>query len=159
MKSNQATVSKNSLRPTSSFRSIFEERFGGLGGNLFLLDSFFDKTPIDFFSDTTFPKYNIVETQNGMRLELALAGYKRDDLSVELDKENILSVSYTKRQTKEETEPKYYKKEIAARNFNISWNIGPNIEVGDVEFVDGLLTIDLKNKEPKEPEVKRLTIK
>lgn len=160
MKSNLATVSpKTSLTSTPSFRNIFEDHFGGLGRNLFLLDDFFGRST-NFVDDVKFPKYNLLDTEGGMRLELALAGYKKDDLVVELDKENILSVSYAKEKSvTEETETKYYRKEIAARNFNISWNIGPNMEVGDVQFTDGLLTIDLKNREPEKPEVKRLSIK
>jgi molecular chaperone IbpA len=141
-----------------SYRSIFEDHFGGFGRNLFLLDDFFGRSS-DFVNDVNFPKYNILSTEKGMKIEVALAGYKKEDLSVELDKDNILSVSSTKSKDTEDSGVKYHRREVASRSFNVSWNIGPNMEVGDVEFVDGMLSISLNTKEPEKPEVKRLTIK
>ena len=104
-------------------------------------DSFWNATP------TNYPPYNLIHESNVLsRLEIALAGFKKDEvkvyteygkLTVEADKED-----------KTETGT-YAHKGIAARSFTRQWSMSDDTEVGDVTFEDGLLTVSLKKVVPE----------
>jgi HSP20 family molecular chaperone IbpA len=146
--------------------------FGDIGRNLLLNAPLFDNLD-DYFTDVKFPKYNIVQTGIDLTLEVALAGYNKDDLSVELSPDNILTLSSKERQeltgddAESDTANKsnrnsvktYIKRGIAERNFTISWNIGSVYDVGDITYENGMLGIILKSKAPEKPKIKLLKIK
>ena len=94
-----------------------------------------------FFNETTkenYPPYNIIQVNNvESRLEVALAGFKKDEVKVytEYGKLNVEG----KKEEKEDTEFAF--KGLAQRSFQRSWGISDDTEVQKVEFEDGLLTI------------------
>jgi molecular chaperone IbpA len=146
--------------------------FDDIGRNLFLRDNIFDGWE-NFFEDVKFPKYNVKSISEGkLEIEIALAGYRKENLSVELSPENILTVATlsvdAESDSDSDTELKsefidndvnYIHHGIAARNFKISWKIGPNRKVGTITFEDGMLRIPLTAKTPPKTDTKRLTIK
>ena len=95
-----------------------------------------------FFNETTtenYPPYNIIQVNNvESRLEVALAGFKKDEVKVytEYGKLNVEG----KKEEKEEKD-QFAFKGLAQRSFNRSWGISDDTEVQKVEFEDGLLTI------------------
>ena len=135
-----------------------------IGRNLFLTDDLFSGMD-EFFKDVKFPKYNaILHDSENMELEIALAGYDKDDINIELSPEKILTVSSSSiynedEEANEELGYTYVHRGVASRNFKIAWKISPTHEVGDISFVNGMLRIPLLNKAPPEPEVKVLEIK
>jgi molecular chaperone IbpA len=104
-----------------------------------------------------FPPVNIIkDDDNHWTIELAVAGYGRDDLSVTLEKTALKIKGELKR---DEGEPKtYIKRGIALRNFEEQIFLPEGAAVGDVELVNGLLKIKVYRIEVR-PEVKRLAIK
>jgi len=132
----------------------------GIGRNLFLFDSIFDGFE-DFFKDVKFPKYNVLTKDDDLELEVALAGYKKDELSLELSPDNILTLSADTGGgiTEDPDELGYIYRGIASRNFKISWKIGTSFEIGDITYENGMLRIPLNGTTPKEPDVKTLSIK
>ena len=104
-----------------------------------------------------YPPYNIVkETNVKWRIELALAGWKKEDIEVTTES-NILIV---KSKTQEETpdEEQYLHKGVAGRSFTRGFNLSDDVEIGDVEFNNGLLTIELKKVIPEHQKLKSYTI-
>ena len=97
-----------------------------------------------FWDDTTisnYPPYNIVQINNvESRLEIALAGFKKDEVSVytEFGK---LSVQGKKEESKNDGE--FVHKGLAQRSFTRVWAITDDTKVRGVEFTDGLLVVQL----------------
>lgn len=134
-----------------------------------------------FFTEVTYPKYNLLKKPNGdFIIEIALAGYDKNDIAVELGKQNVLTVKtlfadavessndselaenafYMDKDEKPVSDDvQYLHRGIASRGFQITWKLHPLAEVRDVVFENGMLTINIVNTAPKEPEIKRLEIK
>ena len=107
--------------------------------NGFGMDDYLDR----FFNETrteNYPPYNIVQVNNvETRLEVALAGFKKKEVKVYTEYGKIF-VEGTKEKKEEET---YSHKGLAQRSFSREWSLSDDVEVKDVTFADGLLTITL----------------
>ena len=96
---------------------------------------------------TNYPPYNIVNGSDGRTtLEVALAGFSREDIEVETER-NVLTVSA--RKAPADKERNYEHKGISYRTFSRNWQMGDDVEVEGVEFVDGLLIISLRKELPE----------
>ena len=104
-------------------------------------------------SGSNYPPFNIVDGGNGKTtLEVALAGFCREDIEVETER-NVLTVSARKAPT--DRERKYQHKGISYRTFSRNWQMGDDVTVTNVEFVDGLLTITLQRELPEKQKRKK----
>ena len=93
--------------------------------------------------DTTsnYPPYNIIEINNvESRLEVALAGFKKDELKV-FTEFGKLHVQGTKE--KQEDDRTFRHRGVAARDFSRIWSLSDDTEIRGVEFTDGLLVVKL----------------
>ena len=93
--------------------------------------------------DTTsnYPPYNIIEINNvESRLEVALAGFKKDELKV-FTEFGKLHVQATKE--KQEDDRTFRHRVVAARDFTRIWSLSDDTEIRGVEFTDGLLVVKL----------------
>ena len=93
--------------------------------------------------DTTsnYPPYNIIEINNvESRLEVALAGFKKDELKV-FTEFGKLHVQGTKE--KQEDDRTFRHRGVAARDFTRVWSLSDDTEIRGVEFTDGLLVVKL----------------
>ena len=93
--------------------------------------------------DTTsnYPPYNIIEINNvESRLEVALAGFKKDELKV-FTEFGKLHVEGSKE--KQEDDRTFRHRGVAARSFSRVWTLSDDTEIRGVEFTDGLLVVEL----------------
>ena len=93
--------------------------------------------------DTTsnYPPYNIIEINNvESRLEVALAGFKKDELKV-FTEFGKLHVEGSKE--KQEDDRTFRHRGVAARSFSRVWTLSDDTEIRGVEFTDGLLVVQL----------------
>ena len=93
--------------------------------------------------DTTsnYPPYNIIEINNvESRLEVALAGFKKDELKV-FTEFGKLHVEGSKE--KQEDDITFRHRGVAARSFSRVWSLSDDTEIRGVEFTDGLLVVKL----------------
>ena len=137
----------NSLRPFSvGFDSIFDE-----------FDRMLEST--ERYS-TNYPPYNIKKVNDtDYRIEVALAGYDKDDIEVEL-KDSALTVrNKTREQTIDEKGNGVIHKGISTRQFERAFTISEDIKVKDAELKNGLLTIDLERIIPDEKKPRLIDIK
>jgi HSP20 family molecular chaperone IbpA len=103
-----------------------------------------------FWEDTStsnYPPYNLIQVNNHeSKLEIALAGFKKDELKVytEFGK---LYVEGKKEAT--EVDGEFIHKGLAQRNFQRVWTVTDDTKVGSVSFEDGLLTVELNKIVPE----------
>ena len=103
-----------------------------------------------FWDDTTtsnYPPYNLIQVNNHeSKLEIALAGFKKDELKVytEFGK---LHVEGKKEEPKVDGE--FVHKGLAQRSFERVWKVSDDTKVGSVKFEDGLLTVELNKIVPE----------
>jgi len=94
----------------------------------------------------SYPPYNYIkESETSFRLEFALAGYKPEDVEVFTER-NVLTVSSKKSDSAEQT---YLHKGLAQRAFTWSRNLSDDVEVKDVSYDNGLLTVKLEKVVPE----------
>tara|TARA_Y100000289_G_C3854986_1_gene115544 strand:+ start:210 stop:641 length:432 start_codon:yes stop_codon:yes gene_type:complete len=104
------------------------------------MDDYFNQF-FNFDSTTNYPPYNLVQINNvDSRLEIALAGFSKDEVKVYTEYGRIV-VEGKKEKTEEESE--YLHRGLAQRSFQRAWALSEDITVKDVNFADGLLTIKL----------------
>ena len=90
-----------------------------------------------------FPPYNIVKTGDfTYDVELALAGFSKDDITVDYA-DNVLSVKSVKK-SEEKKEAGVIHRGISKRYFSKSFTIADDVEVKGAELKDGLLKISLE---------------
>ena len=122
------------------------ELFEKINRNSIGLDDYLNRV----WDDTTtenYPPYNLVQINNVVsRLEIALAGFKKDEVKVytEFGK---LYVEGQKEKSKDVGE--FVHKGLAQRSFQRVWTITDDTEVGSVSFDDGLLVVDLNKIVPE----------
>ena len=107
------------------------------------LDRVFD------FQETTsnYPPYNLIQLNNHeSKLEIALAGFKKDELKVYTEFGKL----YVQGKKEEpEVDGEFVYKGLAQRSFERVWTVSDDTKVGSVEFVDGLLTVQLNKIIPE----------
>jgi molecular chaperone IbpA len=104
----------------------------------------------------TFPPYDIEKLgDNSYRIVMAVAGFGKDELEVEV-KENTLSVRGNKREEGEEKQ--YLHRGIAKRSFERRFQLADHVQVTGADVVDGLLNIDLVRELPERMKPRRIAI-
>ena len=100
-------------------------------------------------SDITsnYPPYNLIQLNNHeSKLEIALAGFKKDELKV-FTEFGKLYVQGKKEES--ENVGEFVHKGLAQRSFERVWTITDDTEIGSVKFEDRLLTVELKKIVPE----------
>ena len=102
-----------------------------------------------FWDDTTtsnYPPYNLIQVNNTeSRLEIALAGFKKDEIKVYTEYGRLI-VEGNKEEKKDTT---YAHRGLAQRSFNRQWTIADDTIVKEVKFEDGLLSVTLSKVVPE----------
>jgi len=113
---------------------------------------------LDAFQDSSasnYPPYNIVRIDDvTQQLEIALAGFSRDEIEVAVEKD-VLTVLTNQ---KEADGREYCHKGLARRTFARNWQLSDDTVVENVTYVDGLLSINLRKEVPEEHKRKLLPI-
>ena len=143
----------NQLRPvTVGFDNVFDhfER-------MFDEDSFFRSPTM-----SNFPPYNIVKTgKNTYDVELALAGFSKDDIEVQYE-DNMLTVKSKQKDEKSEEKDEdgnILHRGISKRWFSKSFTIADDVEVKGAELKDGLLKISMERIIPEGKAPRTIEIK
>lgn len=95
-----------------------------------------------------YPPYDIEVTgENRYGITLAVAGFERDELDIQVEK-GVLTVR-GKKAAEDKEEHKYLYQGIATRAFERKFNLADYIEVTDAKLTNGLLTISLVKEIPE----------
>ena len=124
------------------------ERYSvGLDDVFYRLHSYGKGTPKD-----SYPPYNLVQESNiKWRIELALAGWSKDEFEVSTESKVLLIRS---KAAKNKGEEEYMHRGISTRTFARGFNLSDDVEVGTVSFNNGLLVIELKRIIPEHQKLK-----
>ena len=111
------------------------------------MDDYLDRFFNSDYPQSNYPPYNLIELNNHeSRLEIALAGFKKDQLRV-FTEFGKLSVEGTKEES--ENNGSFVHKGLAQRSFKRVWTVSDDTKVGSVKFTDGLLPIQLNKIVPE----------
>tara|TARA_B100000029_G_scaffold485449_1_gene538766 strand:- start:2318 stop:2761 length:444 start_codon:yes stop_codon:yes gene_type:complete len=130
----------NSLRPYSvGFDSIFDE-----------FDRMLDSVDRGHIN-ANYPPYNIKKiNENEYIIEVALAGFSREDIDVELKDKTLIVRNKAKDKVVDSESNDVIHKGISTRQFERAFTIAEDIKVKDAELKNGLLSINLEKIIPEE---------
>ena len=119
-------------------------------------DKIFDSLlEVSKINTTNFPPYNIRKLEDGKyQVELALAGFTKDDIKIEL-KDGTLSVS-AKKDDKDSNNLVH--QGIASRSVLRKFSLSEYMEIEDADFKDGMLKIKCFENIPEEKKPKVIKI-
>jgi molecular chaperone IbpA len=104
-----------------------------------------------------YPLTDVYMQDNIAHLEIAVAGFSKSEIKVELD-EDSLRIIGEKNETAVDEGKEYIKRDIAKRNFSVAYSLMFPVENIDAEIVDGILKIAVypaeNHKETKQIEIK-----
>ena len=111
------------------------------------MDDYFNRFFDSDFPQSNYPPYNLIQLNNHeSKLEIALAGFKKDELKVYTEFGKLYIEG-----KKEESEVNgtFVHKGLAQRSFQRVWTVSDDTKIGSVEFTDGLLTVELNKIVPE----------
>lgn len=104
----------------------------------------------------TYPPHNIVKASDSRyTIELAIAGFSIEDLTIELS-DKVITVSGDRKQRRASSE--YLHQGISTRKFTKQFTISDNTTIENAKMEDGLLVINLLVNIPTKAQVKRIEI-
>lgn len=110
------------------------------------MDEWFRRFDTVYDAQTNYPPYNLIkESSVDFRLEIALAGYKREDIEVTTEWNKL----FVEAKKTGDTDDEYLHQGLAKRAFTRTWTLSDDVEVKDVSFENGLLTIKLNKVIPE----------
>ena len=107
-----------------------------------------DRTIQNFWESTnaSYPPFNIIQEKNHeTTLEIALAGFKKKEVKVYTEHGKLIVEG--KKEEKKENE--YVHRGMAQRSFQRGWQLTDDVEIKEVSFEDGLLSIHLGKVVPE----------
>ena len=105
---------------------------------------------------TGFPPYNIHKGgDTSYTIEMALAGFSKEDIEIDVA-ENTLSVRSDK---KDETDEWTFHRGISYRKFDRKFTLAEDIVVNGAKLENGMLTIDLERIVPEEKKPRLIEVK
>lgn len=103
-----------------------------------------------------FPPYNVKKVdEDNYIVELAVAGYDREDLDITVDKDTLIIKSDRENDEKSD----FLHKGIAGRNFKQTFTLGEYMLVKSASLENGLLTIKIEREIPEEHKPRQIKIK
>jgi molecular chaperone IbpA len=96
-----------------------------------------------------YPPYNISKDGDDLySITLAIAGFKKSEIDVELEDGNLLITGTVKSDESATDDIEYLHKGIAERDFVRSFKLAEYVEVKDAKLEDGLLKVELFRNVP-----------
>lgn len=108
-------------------------------------------------STTNYPPYNVIKhDENSFEIEVAVAGFDREDITIEVDQDQLRIKG---QRTKADDSEKYVYRGLAARDFERAFTLAEHIIVGDAELTNGILRVKLTREVPEALKPRLIAIK
>lgn len=108
---------------------------------------------------SSYPPYNIKQlTEDNYKIEMAVAGFSKADLRVELHN-NQLTIEGSRQNVDDSSEYGYVYRGIAGRQFRQTFALADHVKVIGSELKDGILTVELERELPEEKRPRQIEIK
>ncbi|GAB4004925.1 Hsp20/alpha crystallin family protein [Spirosoma migulaei] len=126
-----------------------------------LIENFFGRDVNDFFNTSSsslsnVPAVNVVEHQDGFRIEVAAPGLKKEDFKLNLNHNN-LTISGSQETHKEEPDTsnqganreRYTRREFSYSSFQRTFTLPTSVDADNIRasYTDGLLKIEIPKRE------------
>ncbi len=110
------------------------------------------------FTQGSYPKVNVIEFEDKVRIVAEIAGLTKDDIKIDID-EYVMTISGDS-QIKNDEQGVYLIKELKHSSFKRSFTFGDKFNMDDVsaEFNEGILNIEIAKKTPEPKVSKRVEI-
>ena len=110
------------------------------------MDDYFQQF-FNYDTSTNYPPYNHIQLNNvDSLLEIALAGFSKKEIHVYTEYGRLIVEG---KKEEKEGQSEYVHKGLAQRSFSRAWALSEDIEVREVLFKDGLLTVKLGKVVPE----------
>jgi HSP20 family molecular chaperone IbpA len=136
-----------------------------------IMDRFWGNSNLDskFFVDTVtrqetkFPKVNLMDLGDSFRVDIAIAGFNKEDIELEF-KDNSLYIKASKASDTEDKSANYVLREISQRSFRRYIPLPEKVDKDSlsdecVSYKDGIISCLLKKEIDKQDTPLKLTIK
>jgi len=105
-----------------------------------------------------YPPHNIVKyNDTDYAIEVAVAGFSKDQISVEVDQDQLVVRGMQTDITAEDKE--YLHRGLASRNFEQTWTLAEYMEIKDAEVKDGMLIVKIERIVPESLKPRIITVK
>jgi molecular chaperone IbpA len=149
-KKEQPKLTTTQYNPFATIEAWFNDPFF-LGFN-----DQFERWNTNKVTTSTFPPYNVKKIdENNYIVELAIAGYEREDIDVTVDKDTLI----IKSERENDDKVKYLHKGIAGRNFTQTFTLGEYMVVKSATFDNGLLAVKIEREIPESAKPIQIKIK
>ena len=108
------------------------------------------------YEDNKYPPHNVYKDGDNYVVEIALAGWEEDDISVIV--ENLELTIKGEKQDSDKTARHMAYKGISTKNFSKKFVLAPHYVVTDATFKNGLLTIEVNHLLPEELKPREIKI-
>lgn len=123
-----------------------------------LIENFFSRDMNDFFNVSTpalsqMPAVNVVEHQDGFRIEVAAPGLKKEDFKLNLNHNNLTISAYQETKSEEPAEAKpdekYTRREFSYTSFQRTFTLPTSVDADKIQanYTDGILKIEIPKRE------------
>ena len=105
-----------------------------------------------------YPPFDLIKLgENDYRIELAVAGFKTDEIDITAQ-QNVLVVTGRKKEEADDKGNNYVYRGIATRSFERRFALADHIQVKGADLKDGLLAIELKREIPEAMKPRKINI-
>ena len=121
-----------------------------------LIENLFGRDVNDIFntntaSFTNVPAVNVVEHQDGFRIEVAAPGLKKEDFKLNLNHNNLIISGYQETQNGEQDKDaeKYTRREFSYSSFQRTFTLPGSVDAEQIQatYTDGVLKIEIPKRE------------
>lgn len=118
-------------------------------------EKLFNEFESAMFQEQKFPKYDVIKLSDTQTsIEIALAGYTKEDIDIELHKQ-VLKIEGKKGEDKY-NEKQYLHKTVAKRNFKLGFKLAEHVEVESANMENGMLQIVVVENVPEEAKPRKI---
>ena len=98
-------------------------------------------------SKENYPPYNLIKKSNmRFRLEVALAGFKKEEVKVYSENNKLFVEGHC---ASDDEEVEYIHKGVATRDFTRVWTISDDVVIDEAYYYDGILVVELQRVIPE----------
>ena len=107
---------------------------------------------------SNYPPHNVIKTgEDTVTIELAVAGFKEDEITVTVDRKQLI-ITGTKNDEVSNDSSVYLYRGLSSRNFRQTFQLADHVEVTSAEVKNGILTIYLERIVPESQKPKTIQI-
>ena len=100
-----------------------------------------DMPDLPSYTESSYPRYNLIAGTNDYRIEIAVPGWKKDELEIVFDNKELQIKG--KKEHKLGDDEQFVHQGLSLKSFERRFILNADLLVDEVQLQDGLLTINL----------------